>query len=119
MANEENRDKWRKYLYITKDYDDTSPNPVDVDASELEGIQIPLDWSLSDERQEFHDKIVNQEMSDGSPFDNPVPDINFEGCSFILLVNLNLVHEKSAKNPLSNAEESHRTRKLLAELLTT
>jgi NAD-dependent DNA ligase len=83
MANEDNRNKWKKYLYITKDYDDESPNPAIVDTMELENTVIPDDWNLSDERQDYLDKIVNLEMSDGSPFDNPTPEINFEGFSFI------------------------------------
>lgn len=83
MDDDANREKWRRYLYLTKDFGSDSPVPVDYDRDALEAVEIPEDWSSSDEIQKLHDEIVGQELSDGSPFDDPAPDIAFSGHSFM------------------------------------
>lgn len=83
MENEENREKWRKYLYLTNDYDSESSVPAHYDTKELDNVIIPEDWSSSVARQGVYDEIVEQEMSSGAPFDDPAPEIDFEGTSFL------------------------------------
>jgi NAD-dependent DNA ligase len=83
MENEENREKWRKYLYLTNDYDSESSVPAHYDTKELDNAIIPEDWSSSVARQGVYDEIVEQEMSSGAPFDDPAPEIDFEGTSFL------------------------------------
>ncbi len=83
MADDANRERWRRYLYLTKDFSSDSPITLEFDNAELERIQIPDDWSSSEEMQKIKDEIVAEDMPDGSPFDHPAPDIEFSGHSFI------------------------------------
>lgn len=83
MSDESNREKWRRYLYLTNDFDSDSPIPVNFDQTELETLVIPSDWSPSAERQKVLDDIVCTIMSDGSPFDDPQPQIIFEHHKFV------------------------------------
>ncbi|MGJ8642480.1 MAG: NAD-dependent DNA ligase LigA [Luteolibacter sp.] len=83
MENEECRDKWRRYLYLTKDFDSDSSELKSYDPQELDRLVIPEDWSASHEHEKHSDEIVGQTMSDGSPFDDPAPSIDFEEHSFV------------------------------------
>lgn len=83
MEDEANRERWRKYLFLTRDFDSASPAPAHYDPAEIEAVEIPEDWSASDEMRKFHDEIVGQEMSFGAPFDDPAPSIEFRGRSFM------------------------------------
>jgi len=83
MENEANREKWRKYLYLTKDYDSETPDLAPFDPNELENVIIPDDWSSSLEKLGIYDEIVGQEISSGAPFDVPAPEIDFEGTTFL------------------------------------
>jgi len=83
MNEERNRERWRRYLYVTKDFDSDSSLPIKFDPAELENAVIPVDWSASDERQKIYDDIVWQVMSDGSPFDDPAPKVIFRQHSFV------------------------------------
>ena len=83
MDDERNRERWRRYLYVTKDFDSDSSLPVRCSSQELEAVEIPEEWSASGEMQKFRDEIVGQVMSDSSPFDDPPPEIEFRKHNFV------------------------------------
>ena len=98
LDDEDNRERWRKYLYLTKDFSSDSPVPVPYDTDALKALVIPDDWSASDELQKLHDEIVGQEMSDGSPFDDPAPEVTFNGNSFMFTGKLEYGTRKVCQN---------------------
>lgn len=83
MEDSDSRERWQKYLYLTKDLGSESPAPLPYDEKELQAVEIPDDWRASDEIRKLKVEIVSLEMSKGAPFDVPAPKIKFAGSSFI------------------------------------
>lgn len=83
MADEKNREKWSKYLYLTKDFDSDSPALASFDPSELEAVSIPEGWNSSGEIRKFNSEIVASELANASPFDTPQPEIQFREKTFV------------------------------------
>jgi NAD-dependent DNA ligase len=101
MEDEKNRERWRRYLFLTRDFDSDSPILAKYDPAELEAVNIPEDWSASDEMQKFHDEIVGQEMSGGAPFDDPAPSIDFAGHSFMFTGKFEFGTRKACQNAVT------------------
>lgn len=83
MENELFRERWHKYLYITKDFGSDTDQLKPFDEEKLANIQIPEDWSASDSKQEFLDELVAHELIDNSPFDLPQPQVVISNKSFM------------------------------------
>lgn len=83
MADQENRMRWCRYLYLTRDFGSDSAVPAHYDPDELAAVEIPEDWDASEAIQKLRDEIVGEEMSDGSPFDDPAPEVEFSGHNFM------------------------------------
>ena len=45
--DEGNRERWRRYLYLTRDFDFESPALKEFREEDLENIKIPEDWHSS------------------------------------------------------------------------
>ena len=83
MENEEYREQWRRYLYLTKDFDSDTDQLKPFDKGELASIEVPEDWSALESMQQFRDELVAHKLTDTSPFDQPQPQVEFSGRSFI------------------------------------
>ena len=83
MQDEKCSERWRRYLYMTKDFDSDSPALKPFDDAQLQSVEIPEDWNASDAMQQFRDEVVAGELVDSSPFDQPQPPVEFAGKSFI------------------------------------
>jgi NAD-dependent DNA ligase len=83
MQDEECREHWRRYLYLTKDFDSDSPALKPFDEAQLQSVEIPEDWSASEAMQQFRDEVIAGELADSSPFDQPQPAVEFTGKSFM------------------------------------
>ena len=83
MDDENNRQQWRRYLYLTQDFGSDSPDTAPYELDDLSKVEIPVDWDASAEVQKVNDEIVGHEMSNGSPFDEPAPMIEFAGRNFM------------------------------------
>jgi hypothetical protein len=83
MSNEECRERWRRYLYFTKDFDSDSDQLKPFDEADLESLEVPDGWSDSEAVQQFKDELVAAILEDESPFDRPQPRVVFKGRSFI------------------------------------
>ncbi len=83
MDIEANRERWRRYLYLTKDFDVDSNQLIPFDENILNELIVPEDWSSSEELKKFRSELVATELSNCSPFDNPQPIVEFEKRSFI------------------------------------
>jgi len=90
FSNPENKVLWEKYLYVTGDeLGDTSElEPYDLE--ELKNTVVPEDWNpkkysqsgIDAAKRERLQKIISDELKEGSPFDDPVPEIDFKKKSF-------------------------------------
>lgn len=81
----ENRDLWLKYVYQTGDSSQGSPDLLPFDLGELKQVVIPSDWKPSTHTQSRNDSeeygslqaVVEDILREGSPFDDPIPPIEF------------------------------------------
>jgi NAD-dependent DNA ligase len=84
----ENKELWEKYIYHTGDESQDSPELTAFDREELRAVIIPDDWKpkqasgISSGRQARLREIIADMMREGSPFDDPIPVISFNGMSF-------------------------------------
>ncbi|MEI6082790.1 MAG: BRCT domain-containing protein [Verrucomicrobiota bacterium] len=83
MEDDACRERWRRYLYLTKDFGSTSDQLIPVSEKEIEAVTIPEGWSSSEAIKEFQSEVVAQELVDHSPFDQPQPVVEFPHRSFI------------------------------------
>lgn len=100
---EENRIRWRKYVYLTQDFDNTSPDLFPFTEKDLEAVVLPEGYSAGDayrtarktraeyilydkkERDEQlaeYSESAQEEINEGRLFDSPIPHIEFQNRSF-------------------------------------
>jgi hypothetical protein len=83
MSSEECREHWRRYLFLTRDFDSDADSLKPFDMAALQAVQIPENWSSSDAFRQFRDELVDDILHDESPFDRPQPDVSFPGRTFM------------------------------------
>jgi len=88
FREDENKDLWEKYLYLTGDESQDSPDLEPFDWEELKSITVPDDWKpkrlpgISGEKKQRLLNIITNMLKEGIPFDYPVPEISFDGTNF-------------------------------------
>jgi NAD-dependent DNA ligase len=87
MNDKENVDAWRKYLFLTSDFDSDTEYLKPFKAEELAAVVVPEGWDKEEAQAAFLDEIVAGELADGSPFDMPQPPVQFEGRAFMFTGN--------------------------------
>lgn len=83
LESEKNRDLWRRYLYLTKDFDSDTEQLMPYDEAAILAVEIPEDWSSSEAVSQFRSELAASEMADGSPFDLPQPPVEFVSRQFM------------------------------------
>jgi hypothetical protein len=83
MSSDECRERWRRYLFLTKDFDSDTDSLKPFNTEALQAIQIPEDWSSSAAFRQFRDELVDDILHDESPFDRPQPDVSFTKRTFM------------------------------------
>lgn len=101
LADDDLRERWRKYLYLTKDFDSDTDQLKMFDRDQLAGIVIPDDWHSSAEIQKFKDELVANLLVDNAPYDNPQPSIQFSNSTFAFTGKFNLGTRKECQNAVS------------------
>lgn len=87
MHDEQNAEAWRKYVFLTSDFDSDLEQLKPFTPADLAAVVVPDGWSQSDAMAAFRDEIAAEEMADGSPFDSPQPPVKFEGQAFMFTGN--------------------------------
>jgi NAD-dependent DNA ligase len=82
FSDEANSEQWRKYLFLTKDFDSDSDELAPYDSKALDEIEVPEDWSSRGAIQAFREEMVSHILASESPYDTPQPDVLFQGSSF-------------------------------------
>jgi NAD-dependent DNA ligase len=83
MDNEARRELWRKYLFLSQDFDSESDELKPYDADALASVVVPEDWSSSDAVSEYRKEFAADLLQDHSPYDDPQPPIEFVDRSFV------------------------------------
>jgi len=83
MESDANREQWRKYLFLTEDFDSDSDALKPFDRQALDAVVVPDGWNAADAEDHFRKETAVGEMVDGSPFDNPQPPVEFKGKRFM------------------------------------
>lgn len=78
---------WTAYVFTTGDEDDSSTELLPHDLTALSKVSIPEGWrpkssSDSSSTRKAHEDIVADILKEGSPFDDPMPEIAIVGTSF-------------------------------------
>ena len=88
FRDEENKKLWEKYVYHTGDESQETSDLQPYDLTELRAVVVPDDWKpkrsagTPSKRQERLREMIAEMLREGSPFDDPVPDIEFSGTAF-------------------------------------
>lgn len=85
-----NREQWLKYVFLTGDETQDSPDILPFDPAQLETVIVPDDWkphgSTIKKKHGFKKErlleMVTGILKEGVPFDDPVPKIEYQGKNF-------------------------------------
>lgn len=83
-----NKHLWTAYIYITSDEDDSTAELRPHDRAALAHVVIPEDWrprprsTVSNEKRKALEIMVSDLLKEGSPFDDPLPEISITGKCF-------------------------------------
>ncbi len=83
MAENSNQSRWEKYVYLTKDFDSETDQLKPFSRAELEKVVLPDAWSHKDAIGSYRQALAANVLAEESPFDKPVPRIEFKGRKFL------------------------------------
>ena len=79
---------WAAYVYVTGDEGDGSADLLPHNMRELELVRVPVEWrprqyvGTSGTAQDGLESLAIEVLRDGSPFDDPAPDLFIHDCVF-------------------------------------
>jgi len=97
MSHSENRDLWRRYIYVTGDTSQESPHPVDVQPSDLLAADVPDEFDYRAAVRAAREEMVEQLLDGASPFDVPQPPVRFSGRAFLFTGKFDFGDRKACK----------------------
>jgi len=89
FKNPANRILWNKYVYITGDNSDDSPELIDCSNIDFNTVLLPEEWETNHKigiKRKFIFKntdLIVDLLKEGSPYDYPVPEITYYGKKFV------------------------------------
>tara|TARA_Y100000294_G_C8487527_1_gene309383 strand:+ start:222 stop:857 length:636 start_codon:yes stop_codon:yes gene_type:complete len=106
MMIPENRKNWEKYVFLTNDTTQDSSELQSFTWEEIEKVQIPDDWKPHGSRIRKHKGIEKERLielatnllMDGVPYDDPVPDIEYQEKHFCLTGKFNYGQRKQCES---------------------
>jgi hypothetical protein len=117
MSNDECRERWHRYLFLTKDFDSDTDSLKPFDVAALQAVQIPEGWSSSDAFREFRDELVDGILHDESPFDRPQPDVLFAKRKFMFTGKFTFGTRKACQDAVSSRGGSASDQKSVSHLI--
>jgi len=88
FSDSNNKHLWTAYIYTTGDEDDANTELRPHDRAALAQIVIPEDWrprprsTINNEKRKALEIMVSDLLKEGSPFDDPLPEISIAGKCF-------------------------------------
>ena len=101
MANEANREKWCKYLFLTHDFDSDSDQLKAFSLADLDKVQVPAGWSGQHAMAEFNVELAAKIVHEESPFDQPQPKVIFKDKTFVFTGNFAFGSRKECQKAVS------------------
>ena len=85
LSDEARREQWRKYVYLTSDFDSDSDELKPFNQSDLINTEVPEDWTTKRAVSEFRGELVASLLAEAEqdPFDKPQPEVIFAGKLFV------------------------------------
>ena len=83
MSDECNRDQWKKYLFLTQDFDSDSDELKPCSPADLAAVIVPDGWSGSQAIESYKEVLAAKIVREESPFDHPQPKLVFTGKTFL------------------------------------
>jgi hypothetical protein len=88
FSNPANKHLWLAYVYTTGDEDNSTSGLRPCDRNALAQVVIPEDWrpqrrsTVNNEKRKALEALVADLLKEGSPFDDPLPEVSISGKSF-------------------------------------
>lgn len=88
FADPANKHLWSAYVYTTGDEDAATSELKPHDRTALANVKIPEHWrpqlrsSINNEKREALEILVSELLKEGSPFDDPLPNLSVKGKCF-------------------------------------
>ena len=101
MADEANREKWRKYLFLTQDFDSDSDQLKPFPSTDLDAVKVPEGWSGQRAIAEFQQGVAAKIVREESPLDHPQPKVVFKGKTFLFTGNFAFGSRKECQKAVS------------------
>jgi len=101
MADDSNREKWRKYLFLTQDFDSDSDQLKAFSLADLDKVQVPAGWSGQHAMAEFNVELAAKIVREESPFDQPQPKVIFKDKTFLFTGNFAFGSRKECQKAVS------------------
>ena len=101
MADEANREKWQKYLFLTQDFDSDSDQLKPFSPADLDTVQVPDGWSSQHAITEFKEELAAKVVQEESPFDHPQPKVFFEDKTFLFTGNFHFGSRKDCQKAVA------------------
>ena len=106
MMIPENRKNWEKYVFLTNDTTQDSSELQSFTWEEIEKVQIPDDWKPHGSKirknkgieKERLIELATNLLMDGVPYDEPVPDIEYQEKHFCLTGKFNYGQRKQCES---------------------
>ncbi len=83
LGDEANRERWRKYVFLTRDFDSDTDQLKPFSNADLDEVKVPEGWSGQQAVAEFREELVAKVVDQESPFDSPPPRVVFAGKTFL------------------------------------
>lgn len=82
FSDKGNAERWRRYVYVTKDFGSESAELLPYQEDELERVEVPENWNAEKALRAFREEMAAQILASESPYDTPQPIVEFAGHSF-------------------------------------
>lgn len=83
MSEPQKYDRWRRYLYLTHDFDNDTDDLRPFSEKALQDVVVPDNWRPQAEIDAFQAKLAESIITEQSPYDSPQPPVVFEEKSFV------------------------------------
>lgn len=83
LEQEQNRLRWDKYVYLTRDLDSSSAELTDFDPEALSRIVLPKDWTATKAEREYREEMAARILAARALYDEPEPPVIFEDRAFL------------------------------------
>ncbi len=108
FANPANKHLWTAYVFTTGDEGDTSTDLQPYSHEALSAVTIPDDWrpqrlgSNQSSSRGGMEKLIAETLKDGSPFDEPLPEIILRGRIFCFTGNFDFGPRKKCQDAVTS-----------------